>query len=282
MLPQDLYHHCRSVDPAQSAPLAVARRLFLMSGLFLAGCQAPTAIDESRVVDLTHPFNERSVYWPTARRFELNQVSHGPGADGRWYASNDFCASEHGGTHIDAPLHFAEGGQSTAEISLSRLIGPARVIDVRDRCTADRNYQLAPADIERHERSYGRIEPGSVVLIHTGFGAYYPDAKKYLGSDVRGRIEGLSFPGIGAEAARMLVERGVDLVGLDTASLDHGPSKDFAAHRILNGANVPGLENVANLDRLPPAGATILALPMKIEGGTGGPCRIIAVLPKRP
>jgi kynurenine formamidase len=91
--------------------------------------------------------------------------------------------------------------------------------------------------------------------------------------------EDLHFPGIGADAARILVEREIDLVGLDTASLDYGPSRDFVAHRILNGANVPGIENLANLHRIPAKGATIVALPMKIEGGTGGPCRVIAILP---
>jgi kynurenine formamidase len=237
------------------------------------------AIDESRVIDLTHPFNAASVYWPTARKFELTQVAHGHGADGRWYASNDFCASEHGGTHIDAPVHFAEGRRDTAGIPLGQLMGPARVIDIGDRCSADRDYRLAPEDVLAHEARHGPIEPGSVVLIRTGFGRYYPDAKKYIGSDVRGEAMDLHFPGIGEAAAKLLVERRIDLVGLDTASLDHGPSRDFIAHRVLNGADIPGLENVANLERLPPAGAWVIALPMKIEGGTGGPCRIIAILP---
>ncbi len=249
----------------------------LILAFVMTGCRP--ALDESRIVDLTHPFNDRSIYWPTARQFELTAVAHGRDAEGRWYASNDFCASEHGGTHLDAPIHFAEGRWSTAEIPLERLIGPARVFDIREQCIADPNYLLAPDDIRRHETLQGRIEPGDVVLIHTGFGRYYPNAGQYLGSEVRGRVEGLKFPGIGREAAELLVERRVDLVGLDTASLDHGPSQDFIAHRVLNGANIPGLENVANLDRLPPKGATIIALPMKIEAGTGGPCRIIAILP---
>ena len=254
-------------------------RYLLVGGLLLTGCTAAPAIDESKVVDLTHSFNDQTVYWPTARRFELTQVAYGPNEAGLWYASNDFCASEHGGTHLDAPIHFAEGRLTTAEIPVSRLMGPARVIDVRPQCRADRNYLLSPQDIAAHEETYGRIEPGTIVLIHTGFGRFYPDAARYLGSDVRGVVENLSFPGIGPAAARVLVERKIDLVGLDTASLDHGPSTDFAAHRVLNEADIPGLENVANLERLPPRGATVIALPMKIDGGTGGPCRIIAILP---
>jgi kynurenine formamidase len=245
----------------------------------IAGCGRPPGIDESKIVDLTYPFNEETIYWPTARRFDLETVSAGRDAAGRWYASNDYCASEHGGTHIDAPIHFDPNGQTTADIPIGRLVGPARVIDIRDACEANRNYCLTPADIKEHERRHGRIPRGSIVLIHTGFGRYYPDAGKYLGSDVRDRVEGLSFPGIGEAAAVELVARGVDLVGLDTASLDHGPSKDFAAHRVFGAANVPGLENIARLEMMPPVGATILALPMKIEGGTGGPCRVIAILP---
>ncbi|MEE9297357.1 MAG: cyclase family protein [Phycisphaerae bacterium] len=245
----------------------------------LSGCAARWALDESKVIDLTHPFNEQTIYWPTARRFELTQVAYGLNEVGQWYASNDFCASEHGGTHLDAPIHFAAGRRATADIPITQLIGPLRVIDVRAQCEGDRNYQLAPEDIQRHERRYGPIDPGTIVLIRTGFGRYYPDAKAYLGSDVRGVAGDLSFPGIGEAAARALVSRRVDLVGLDTASLDHGPSIDFESHRVLNGANIPGLENVANLDKLPPRGATLIALPMKIDGGTGGPCRIIAILP---
>ena len=206
-------------------------------------------------------------------------MARGPNEQGAWYASNDFCASEHGGTHIDAPIHFAEGRTSTAEIPVARLIGPARVVDIREQCEANRDYLLAPSDIESHERRYGRIERGAVVLVRTGFGRHYPDAAAYLGSAERGTTEGLSFPGIGEAAARLLVERDVDLVGLDTASLDHGPSTDFVAHRVLSEADIPGLENVANLGQLPPHGAIVIALPMKIEDGTGGPCRIIALLP---
>ncbi len=252
-------------------------RLVLVS-LGLAACAAPT-IDESKLVDLTWPFDERTIYWPTARSFELERVSFGPTERGWWYASNNLCASEHGGTHLDAPIHFAEGRLATADIPLANLVGPARVIDVSEACARDGDYLVSPADIEAHERRFGRIPQGAVVLIHTGWGSRWPDAKSYLGSDARGDASDLHFPGIGPEAARILVERGVDLVGIDTASLDRGPSLDFDAHRILNEANIPGLENVARLELVPPTGATILALPMKIAGGTGGPCRIVALLP---
>lgn len=247
--------------------------------LAASGCATSAPVDEARVLDLSYAFDGRTVYWPTAQRFSLTRVAWGPTDAGWWYASNDYAASEHGGTHMDAPIHFAAEGLTTDEIPVARLMGPVRVIDVRPQCEADRDYQVTVEDIRRHEARYGVIQPGTIVLVLTGFGRYYPDLEAYLGSDVRGSIEGLSFPGFGADAARALVDRGVDMVGLDTASLDPGNSKEFPAHRVFCGANVPGLENIANLDRLPPTGATLVALPMKIEGGTGGPCRIIAFLP---
>ena len=117
------------------------------------------------------------------------------------------------------------------------------------------------------------------MLVHTGWGKFWGDKKAYLGTDKAGDTSNLHFPGISKEAAALLAERKVDAVGLDTPSLDHGPSRDFAAHRAFAAANVYGLENVANLDRLPPIGATLIALPMKIKGGTGGPTRIIAIIP---
>lgn len=231
------------------------------------------------MVDLTYPFNAETVYWPTANPFKLKTMAAGFNDAGEWYASNDFCASEHGGTHLDAPIHFAPERRDAASIPLARFIAPARVIDIREPCERDRDYLLAPEDIRQYERRWGRIEPGDAVLVRTGFGDHYPDLERYLGSAVRGRVEGLHFPGIGEAAARLLVERGIDIVGIDTASLDHGPSTAFLAHRILARADIPGLENVANLRLLPPRGALLIALPVKIEGGTGGPCRIIAVLP---
>ena len=252
----------------------LAATLFL-----LAGCAAPPALDEARLVDLTWPFDERTIYWPTSRPFELERVAWGRDEAGRWYAAGDLCAAEHGGTHVDAPVHFAEGRHSTADIPLAQLVGPARVIDVAAACARERDYLVSPSDVEAHERVHGPIPRGAAVLVRTGWGRFWPDAERYLGSAARGAGVELHFPGLSAEAARILVERGVDLVGIDTASLDHGPSTDFGAHRVLAEANVPGLENVAHLELLPETGATLLALPMKIAGGTGGPVRIAALLP---
>ena len=241
---------------------------------------APPAIDESKLVDLTHAFDENTIYWPTAKPFEWQKESWGRNADGDWYTAGRYSASEHGGTHLDAPIHFAEGKQTADQIPIARLIGPAVVIDVQQAAARNPDYLVSPADILAWEERHGRIPDDSIVLFRTGWSRFWGDRKAYLGSDTPGDTANLHFPGVSREAARLLAnERRIDTVGIDTASLDHGPSKGFEAHRALAAADIYGLENVAQLDRLPPTGATLLALPMKIEGGTGGPVRIVAILP---
>lgn len=245
----------------------------------LAQASGRSAIDPRRVVDLTYPYEERTVYWPTAERFQWKKDAWGLSPGGYWYASASFCTSEHGGTHLDSPVHFAEGRWTTAEIPLERLIAPAVVVDISEACARDRDYRMTAADVLGWEKRHGRIREGEIVLVRTGWGRYWPDLKQYLGSDKRGDASGLSFPGLSQEAAKLLVDRKVSGVGIDTASLDYGRSADFIVHRILNAANIYGLENVAQLERVPSRGATLIALPMKIQGGSGGPVRIIAVLP---
>ena len=245
----------------------------------LALAAAAAAIDETKLVDLTHPFDDKAIYWPTAKPFTWEKESWGRNAQGDWYTAGRYSASEHGGTHLDAPIHFAKGKQTVDQIPIDKLVGPAIVIDVSAAVATDRDYRLSPGDIAAWEAKHGRIPANSIVLVHTGWGKFWGDKKAYLGTDKAGDTSNLHFPGISKEAAALLAERKVDAVGLDTPSLDHGPSRDFAAHRAFAAANVYGLENVANLDRLPPIGATLIALPMKIKGGTGGPTRIIAIIP---
>ena len=180
---------------------------------------------------------------------------------------------------MDAPIHFAEGRDTTEAIPLERLIAPGVVIDITARASEDRNALLMAEDVESFERQHGDIAPGTIVLVRSGWGRYWPDAKRYLGDDTPGDASNLRFPGISEEAAQELVARQIAAVGIDTASLDHGASKDFLAHRTLMKADIPGFENVANLHRLPARGAEIIALPMKIAGGSGGPLRIVARLP---
>ncbi len=234
------------------------------------------------LVDLTYAFDEDTIYWPTSPGgFELEELAHGVNEAGFFYAANSFCSPEHGGTHLDAPIHFAEGRHASEEIPVDQLVGPAVVIDVSEQAARDADYLLTPEDVAAWEAEHGSIPRDSIVLLRTGWGEKWPDRKAYLGDDTPGDASNLHFPAYGAEATRLLVEeRGVAVLGLDTASLDHGPSTDFPVHRIAAAENVPGLENVANLDRLPATGAWVIALPVKIAGGTGGPVRIVGLVPR--
>jgi kynurenine formamidase len=236
---------------------------------------------DKRVIDLTYSFNEKTIYWPTAKSFDHEKTAWGKAEAGYWYTSANIAGSEHGGTHLDAPIHFAEGKWTNDQIPVERFIGDAYVIDISKSCAQNPDYQLKIEDITAWEKSNGRIADNSIVLIHTGWGKFWPDKEKYLGNGKPGDASNLHFPGFSKDSAEYLVsERNVKGVGIDTASLDPGTSTDFIAHQIFNGANVYGLENVANLKSLPAKGATVFALPMKIENGTGGPVRIIAVIEK--
>ncbi len=265
-------------------------KALLLAVALLAACQTQstqpqqttpqTVIDEAKVVDLTYSFDEKTIYWPTAKPFTWEKEAWGVSTGGYWYTAARYGASEHGGTHLDAPIHFGEGKQAADELPLTKLISPAVVINITDACTKNADYLLTVEDITNWETQHGRIPDASIVLVHTGWGRFWGDKKQYLGTDVAGDVANLHFPGISKDAAKLLTEqRKIDAIGIDTASIDHGPSKDFIAHQILNGANIYGLENVANLEKLPAKGATVIALPMKIKGGTGGPARIIALLP---
>jgi kynurenine formamidase len=236
-----------------------------------------------RLVDLSHPFNERTIYWPTAKTFTLEQVAEGETEQGYFYAANNFEAAEHGGTHLDAPVHFARGGDTADEIPLRRLMGQAVVVDVSRAAREDRDYQVTRADFRAHERRHGRIPRDSMVLLRTGYDRFWPDRERYLGTAELGEqaVPKLHFPGLHPDGARWLVRRrDIRAVGLDTASIDYGQSTLFESHQTLGAADVPVFENLANLDRLPAEGALMIALPMKIDGGSGGPLRAIAVVPR--
>ncbi len=239
-------------------------------------------VSEYRLVDLSHSYNDDTLYWPTPpSRFEKQQVAFGRTDGGWFYSAFSICTPEHGGTHLDAPQHFAARGITTDKIPLENLIAAAVVIDVTKQAEDDRDYRLTVDDVLDFERDYGEIEPGSIVLLRTGWGALWPDRKAYLGDDTPGDASNLRFPSYGRDAAWFLIEeRNVGVLGVDMASIDYGQSTDFLVHRIAAKRNVPGIENVANLDLLPPRGAIVIALPIKIEGGSGGPVRIVALLPK--
>ncbi len=235
----------------------------------------------AELVDLTHPLDEQTIFWPTApSRFVLETLHRGTTADGYYYEANRFCMPEHGGTHIDAPVHFAKAGWALGAVPLDRLVAPAVVIDVREQAAADRDYRLEVRDIERFEAVHGRIARGAIVLLRTGWSSRWPNAKAYLGDDTPGDASNLHFPSYGEEAARFLIDkRGVHGLGVDTASIDYGPSRDFPVHRVAGAANVFGLENLTALERVPPTGAWVAALPIKIANGSGGPVRVVALVP---
>jgi kynurenine formamidase len=235
------------------------------------------------VVDLSHPYDAQAVYWPTAAPFRLDTVADGMTPGGFYYAANNFSTSEHGGTHIDAPVHFAQGRQHVDEIPLDRLMGEAAVIDVTPQSAANPDFLVTTDDISAWERANGELPRQAIVLIRTGFSARWPDAARYLGTAERGEaaVSKLHFPGVHPDAARWLIaNRSVKAVGIDTASIDYGQSSQFETHRALFERDVPAFENLTALDRLPPRGALIVALPMKIRGGSGAPLRVAAILPR--
>ena len=243
--------------------------------------QKSGAFPPGRIVDLTYAFDQNSVYWPTAEQFKLETDFEGVTDKGYFYSAYRYSAAEHGGTHLDSPVHFAKGHYTVDQLPLEQLMGSAIVIDVTAQCAKNPDYLVSVADIESWEKSNGRIPAGTIVLLRTGFGKFYPDRKRYLGTEERGAeaVAKLHFPGLDPAAARWITQnRAIKAIGLDTASIDYGQSQLFETHRTLFEKNIPAFENVANLDQLPAKGFSVIALPMKIKGGSGGPLRIIAIL----
>ena len=260
--------------------------VLLSAAVVAAGCSSPPppapAFPGGALVDLSHAYDAKAIFWPTAAPFRLEKVADGVTPAGYYYAANDFATSEHGGTHIDSPIHFAQGRQTVDQIPLERLIGAAVVIDVTDAAAKDADYQVTAGDLQRAESRDGRIPDRAILLIRTGFSKRWPDAAAYLGTAERGEaaVAKLRFPGLHPDAASWLIaNRSISAVGIDTASIDYGQSTLFESHRALFARDIPAFENLADLDRLPARGAHVVALPMKIAGGSGAPLRVIAILP---
>ena len=214
-------------------------------------------------------------------RFSTRPQQAGETSGGYYYASNRLEMAEHGGTHIDAPIHFAKGGLTLDQIPIERLVGTGVRIDITAQCARDRDYRVTVQDFERWEAEHGRIPNRSIVLLDTGFARFWPSRQQYLGTELRGPegVRALHFPGLDPAAAAWLVrERQVKAVGIDTASIDYGQSNKFETHVALLSQNVPVFENLSDLHNLPDQGFDVIALPMKIAGGTGGPLRVVAVL----
>ena len=264
--------------------MRVAAVILVILSAACGSAEAPAAppLLSGTIVDLSHPYNDQTLFWPTAERFALQPVADGMTPGGFYYAANRFSMEEHGGTHVDAPRHFAAGRWTVDEIPMDRLRGAAVVLDVTEQAARDADYQATVGDLQTWEREHGAIPAQAFLLIRTGYGTRWPDASRYLGTSERGQeaVAKLHFPGLHPDAARWLVrERRPSAVGIDTASIDYGQSTAFESHRVLFDQNIPAFENLAALDRLPPTGAVVIALPMKIAGGSGAPLRAVAILP---
>lgn len=236
-------------------------------------------LNQGHWVDLSYEFSEQTLYWPNnPTGFRLDTLAEGTTPGGYYYSSFSFTAPEHGGTHLDAPVHFSANGLTADKIGLDQLTGETVVVDVSEKALKTRDYLITTDDITDWEKKNDTIKKGAIVIFKTGYGQFYPDAEKYFGTVKKGAegIADLHFPGIDPEAANWLVARKIKAVGIDTPSIDYGQSKDFRTHQILMAADIPAFENVANADQLPETGAYTVALPMKIKNGSGGPLRIIA------
>jgi len=238
---------------------------------------SPFDAEHSRFVDLGWPLNEKSPFWPgdNYQPFRLETIATLK-KDG--VSSKAFSMPEHLGTHIDAPNHFENDRPSVDAIRAEQLFGPGVVIDLAVKCEMDPDALLTVADIAEWEKAHGAIPQGAIVLLNTGWARHVANASRYQNRDVMGKMH---FPGFSVEAAEWLVrERHIRGIGIDTMSIDRGLSTKFEVHHAINQAGRFGLENVAHLDQLPATGFGLIVAPIKIEGGTGGPTRIWAVVPK--
>jgi kynurenine formamidase len=241
---------------------------------------ATVVIDPAKIIDLTYTFDAATIYWPTEHPFVHQFEHYGMTPEGYFYSSAKFAAPEHGGTHMDAPIHFNQRGMSAERAPFSSLVGPAAVIDFSARAVNNPDVMLEVEDIIKWESAHGNIPDGAIVVARSGWGRYWPDKKRYLGTDKFGDVAHLRFPGFSPAAVRYLLDRrNVIAIAIDTPSMDPGNSKDFPVHRLWLGANKVGFENVAHAEKLPEFGATIFCIPMKIGKGTGAPTRIFALLP---
>jgi kynurenine formamidase len=252
---------------------AVALALFL----FAQQRRGETAPESGfrRVVDLTHAINPQvPTYEPGQKSaFQAETVAT---IDKDKYFARNISLPEHFGTHIDAPAHFARGMWTVDQIPPERLIAPLAVIDVSTNVKSNPDYQISVEDIANWEKVNGQIPPGAAVIAHTGWDARWNSIKEYRDADAKGVMH---FPGYSLDAAKFLVEaRDIYALGIDTLSIDYGPSQDFPVHQYTLSHSLYHLENVAELERVPPSGALVVAAAVKLEAGSGGPVRILALV----
>ncbi|XP_042878115.1 isatin hydrolase-like [Penaeus japonicus] len=235
-------------------------------------------------VDLTYNFDNNTMALPGVTPFMLKQEKRGYTLSGYWHERNSLQFGEHAGTHLDAPVHAFEGGWAVDQIPIDRLVAPGVKIDLREKVKDDPSAELTSDDLMAWLDDHGPLPDGVVVFVHTGWGTRYGNKTAYFGTDSNDTSKWM-FPGINPGAAQILtsyeaaIGRRVVGVGIDTPSLDRGGVADQLTHAELAKENVYGLENVANLDRLPTTGFDVTVLPMKVAGGSGAPVRILATLP---
>ncbi|CAG0879090.1 unnamed protein product [Darwinula stevensoni] len=255
------------------------------AGHWVKGHHAPTSPLEleGEWVDLTHYLDDETLSWPGSLPFKLEVSVTGVQRNGYWVESFEFCSAEHIGTHVDAPVHFAEGANTVEQIPLENLIAPGVVIDVSKKVEAgNKDYGVTREDLEAWERVNGQLPKGAVVIMQSDWSRRWPDRQAYYGSNTPLDNKTFHFPGWSPEAATWLVEeRAVAGVGVDTASVDRGQETSFKTHTILAPKNIYGIENLNNLHRLPPRGFLVLVAPLKLVGGSGGPARIFAFIPHK-
>ena len=228
------------------------------------------------VVDLTWKLNEKNAYWPGPgyEPFKLTTIAT---LEKDGVLSKHFSMPEHLGTHIDAPNHFESDQPDVSELDPGLLIGPGVVIDISARAELDADTLLTVADINEWEETHGRIPDGAIVLLHTGWDRFWGNYSRYKNQDATGNLH---FPSFSGDAAKFLIHhRKARGIGLDTLSIDAGLSRDFAVHHLVNNAGRFGLENVASMSKLPARDFYLIVAPIRIEHGTGGPTRILAIIP---
>ena len=226
------------------------------------------------MLDLSYAISDKLVPWPGDEKWFEAKVNASVEKNG--YFTRSFWMLEHYGTHLDAPAHFPPGKTTVDQIPAKQLLGPAVVLDARADGAKDPDFQLPARRIEEWEKQHGRIPSGAIVLLRTGWASRWPDAQRYRNQDAQGKMH---FPGFSLEAAKLLLERKVSGLGCDTMSIDYGASGDFAVHHLALGAGLYHLENLADLSGLPETGAFLVVAPIKLEGGSGGPVRVFALLP---
>jgi kynurenine formamidase len=229
--------------------------------------------DKTQVIDLTYAINDKLVPWPGDKRFFEAKDNATVAKDGVFTRS--FWMLEHYGTHLDAPIHFPPGTIPVDKIPVKQFFGPAIVVDVQSESAKNADYLVDAAHIETWESRHGKIPAGAIVLLRTGWASRWPDAKRYRNQDALGKMH---FPGFSVEAVKVLLDRKVSGLGCDTLSVDYGASSDYPVHHLGLGAGLYNLENLADLSKLPETGAFLIVAPIKLEGGSGGPVRVFALM----